>query len=405
MNKTYINNLETGKIELHFTKEEYTNLSEDLKKELKSKYLFSGKAQAWVSRNKNNHYYALRVAEKLGFTEEEIQGQRLSYKEELQRKVEKAENRIERYEEYSQNAEKRAEAMQNEFNSLRGDIAFVTQPNINSVGGRAFTNRRNNILNRYNKGFEEYRKSDYFKEKAQIAQNTADKTQLKSRPYLCNRIKECETIIKKYESYIVNAEEKVKNGDIEAEKRIEKYLSEIEYQMDKQAFMQNCLDEIGGIFTKENIKEGYLINSRHGWMRVKKVNTKTIIAEYIENNGLLGMTSKIEYGEVKEIQIPKDFKEKNEGLKNPYEVNDILIRYNTSGSRIIGAYQVIKKTEKSVTMQEINTDNNNKPIKDGFTLEKPFMKKIVKSNYSDYIGIYINNWQVSIYKEDLREGI
>ena len=68
MEKTYILNKETQKIELHFSKSEYQALSDSEKRELKSTYLFSGKAQAWVSRSTNNHYSALRVAEKLGFT-------------------------------------------------------------------------------------------------------------------------------------------------------------------------------------------------------------------------------------------------------------------------------------------------------------------------------------------------
>lgn len=399
MNKKYINNLETGKIELHFTKEEYQNLSEDLKKELKSSYLFSRYASAWVSRSKNNHYWALKVAEKLGFTKEEIQGERLSYEEELNKKVEKAENRIERYEEYSQNAIKRAESLQSEFNKNRGDIAFITQPNINSSSGRSFTNYRNKIMNRYDKGFEEYRKSDYFRERAKISQETADKTQLKSRTYLNNRIKECKALAKKYEGYIINAEEKQLKGDTEAEKRIEKYLGELEYQLDKQAFMENCLDEIGGVYTKDDIKEGYLIKARHGWMKVKKVNTKTIYAEFIENNGLKGMTSKVEYAEVKEVKIPEDFKEEKEEIKNPYKVKDILVSYNVSGNIIIGAYQVMKTTPKGVTLQKINISNS-KPVKDGFTIDKPFSKKIVKSKYSDFIGVYMNNWQLHLYNDE-----
>lgn len=378
MSKEYINNLETGKIELHFTKEEYQSLSDDLKKELKSNYLFSRYANAWVSRAKNNHYWALKVAEKLGFTQEKIQGERLTYEEELNRKVEKAERRVERYEEYSQNAEKRGEQLQSEFNSLRGDIAFITQPIIRGhKGSESFANRRNRIMNRYAKGFEEYRKSDYFKEKMESAQNTANKTQLNDRIYLSNRIKECKAIIKKYEGYIVVAEEKLNNGEVEAQQRIEKYLSELEYQMDKQAFMENCLDNLGGVFSKENIKEGYLINARHGWMKVKKVNTKTVVAEYIENNRLKGIASKVEYAEIKEIQIPSDFKEEKEIIVNPYKVNDILVEYNIMGSRIIEAYQVIKVTDKTVTLQEVNLDNDNNPIMDGFTLSKPIRKKML----------------------------
>jgi hypothetical protein len=77
--RNYILNLETSKIELHFTKEEYLNLSDELKKELKSGYLFSRHCNAWVSRSKNDHYWAKKIALKLGFTEEERKGSRLTY--------------------------------------------------------------------------------------------------------------------------------------------------------------------------------------------------------------------------------------------------------------------------------------------------------------------------------------
>lgn len=413
-NKTYINNLETGKIELHFTKEEYKALPEEQKKEIKSAYLFSRYADAWVSRSKNNHYSALRVAEKLGFTIEEKQGERLTYEEELNRKAEKAQRRSERYEQYSVNAMSRGENLQKDFNSHRGDIAFLTQPNINSAAGRAFTRQRERIINRYEQGFDEYRKSEYFQNKADVAQRTADKGQLKDKVYLCNRIKECTSNIKKiesnitfYEDLIYKKENNIEIGNIyhkdktikQLQENLQNQLERLEYQGDKMAFMQNHLDELGGIYTKADLKEGYLIKARHGWMKVKKVNIKTAYAEFIEDNGLLGMTSKVEFSEIKQIKVPEGFNEKEKELKNPYEVNDILVSYSASGKWIMTAYQVIKTTAKSVQLQKINLNDNRKPIKDSFTLDKPCRKKIVKSNYSDYIGCYDNDWQLHKWED------
>lgn len=253
-------------------------------------------------------------------------------------------------------------------------------------------------MNRYNKGFEEYRKSDYFKEKAQASQRTADKTQLKDKVYLCNRIKECDSLIKKYESYVVTAEEKQANGNAEAEKRIKKYLRELEYQIDKKAFMQNCLDELGGIFSKENIKKGYLILIRHGWAKVEKVNTKTVYCKYLEAP-LNDWVSKVDYSEIQQIKVPEGFKEEKEEIKNPYKVNDILVTYNISGNRVITAYQVIKVTPKGIQIQKINIENN-KPIKDSFTLDKPCRKKVVKSNYNNFIGCYDGDWQLHPYNNN-----
>lgn len=412
-NKTYINNLETGKIELHFTKEEYKALPTEQQKEIKSAYLFSKCANAWVSRSKNNHYRAIQVAKKLGFTEEEKQGRHFTYEEELNKKVEKAEHKIKRYESYSDNAEKRAKNMQSEFNNYRNDIAFLTQPNINSSAGRSFTRQREKIINRYNKGFEEYRKSEYFQNKADATQRIADKEQLKDKVYLCNRIKECKSSIKKIESNIVFYEDLLykKENNIEIDnvfykdktieqlqESLQNQLERLEYQRDKRAFMQNNLDKLGGTYTKADLKEGYLILCRHGWMKVKKVNIKTVYAEYIENNGLLGMTSKVEYSEIKQIKVPEGFKEKKEELRNPYSKDDILVCYSVSGNRVIEAYQVIKVTAKGVQLQKINIDHN-RPMKDSFTLDKPIRKKIVKSNYSNFVGCYSDNWQLHKWKD------
>lgn len=394
-NKTYINNLETGKIELHFTKEEYKALTDEQKKSLKGAYLFSRYAQAWVSRAKNNHYRALQVANQLGFTEEKSQGERLTYEEELNKKVEKAERRSERYDQYADNAQNRAKNMQSELNSHHGDIAFFTQPNINSSGGRSFTNYRNKIFNRYNKGFEEYRKSDYFREKAEISQKTANKEQLKDRSYLSNRIKECKSIIKKYESYIVAAEGKSNN------KAIEKYLSEIEYQGDKMAFMENCLDKLGSIYTKDNLKVGYLVKIRGIWEKILKLNRTTIETQPLEEN-IKMFILKYSYAEIQEIKIPTDYKESSKTLENPYIKDDILVHYSVEGSRVIEAYQVIKTTPKGIQIQKINIEHN-KPIKNDFTLDKPMRKKIAKSKYSDFVGVSNDGWW--LYKwEDKEEN-
>ena len=48
----YVMNMETHKLELHFEKEDYLALPEDLKKEINSNFFFSGKSNTWVSRAK-----------------------------------------------------------------------------------------------------------------------------------------------------------------------------------------------------------------------------------------------------------------------------------------------------------------------------------------------------------------
>lgn len=398
MSKSYIHNLETGKIELHFEKSEYMALSEELKREIKANYLFSKYGNCWVSRSKNNHHWAIQIAKKLGFTEEQKEGQRLSYAEELERKAERAENRAERYLNYADNAENRGKAMQAELNSHHGDIAFFTQPNINSAGGRAFTNRRNKILDRYHKGFEEYRKSDYFKDKAATAEQTASKAQLKDKVYLHNRIEECNKNIREFEKRIVVVEQYIFDGKPYEEKLTE-LLDRMEYEMDKLAFMQNHLDQIGGVqYNNENIKPGYLVKIRGTWDLVLKANKTTIYIRIIEG-GAKGMELKYPYAEIQDMKIPEGWTEQKEELNNPFEVGDIVTMNQIGSNTIVRAYQIIKTSNKTVTIQRIAVENRI-PVKDKFISDKQ-ERKAVKKDRAGNIVVNDDSWY--LYKYTLIE--
>ncbi|MBR4590179.1 MAG: hypothetical protein IKO36_05880, partial [Bacteroidaceae bacterium] len=74
----YIHNKETGKIELHFDKDDYLALTNDQKRAIKSNFLFSRGTGAWVSRCKYpNLYRPIKVAEALGLVNEGEIGERL----------------------------------------------------------------------------------------------------------------------------------------------------------------------------------------------------------------------------------------------------------------------------------------------------------------------------------------
>lgn len=157
----FIENKETGKIELHFDKEKYMSLSNDDKSTIKSNFLFSRRSAAWVSRCKFPHLYRAReIALNLGLEDKGATGERLSFEDQENRRIEKAERRADRYEYKAEKAEQRAEQLQAPINRMHGDIAFFTQPNINTSAGRAFTNARNRMWASYEKGIEEFRKSN-----------------------------------------------------------------------------------------------------------------------------------------------------------------------------------------------------------------------------------------------------
>lgn len=378
----YILNKESSRIELHgFTRDKYQQLSVDQKSELKRAYLFSGKFKMWVSRSTRNHYNAVRVAKQFGFEDGGSTGERLSYSEQLERKSEKATNRAERLEQYAENAEGRAEALQSEFNEMRKDWSWLTQPNINSSTGRAFTNQRNKIMNRFEKGIDEYRKSTYFRERAATAHATANQAHLKSKPYLNNRIEECNANIRRYERRMVSAEE------AQDESWANRLLELIEIEMDKLAFFLNCLDELGGIeFNKDNVKVGYHVKIRDSWGVVQMAGPKNVKIGYIV----------YPYAEIQEVRIPDDWKEQGRNFENPLNINDIFTWGSIGGDRIIKAFQVVKKTAKTVTLQQISVKDN-VPIKDDFLSDKQMRKKVPQNGVLDYDGYAIYKYQEAIH--------
>jgi ribosomal protein L24 len=289
----YTLNQETQKIELHFSKVEYLALSESQKSEIKSKFLWSGKAGAWVSRSTNNHYWAEQVAKKLGLEDGGKVGERLSYAEELERKTERAEARAERYEQYSDNAEKRAENFQADFNKYRKDWSWLTQPIIaGHAGSRAFANHRNKVMARYERGFEEYKKSEYYQDRAKTARETASNAKLQDKAYLGNKIKECNKELKIYQDCIIkyeNALYKIQQGEILRnrsgevlttgciEQRIIDLLEKYEWENDKLEFFESCLSELGGItYSKDNVKKGDFVKIRGSWGKVLSANPTTV---------------------------------------------------------------------------------------------------------------------------------
>lgn len=149
----YIINRETDKLELHFTKEEYQALGEESKSGIKSNFLFSRRGGCWVSRAKRpNLYYAEKVAKDFGAEYQGKTGEELTFAEKIERQADRAAVRADRMEEKAAAAEQSGEQLQKPINARRGDIAFFTQPNINTSAGRAFTRQREKMFAAYDRG-------------------------------------------------------------------------------------------------------------------------------------------------------------------------------------------------------------------------------------------------------------
>ncbi len=188
-NAHYILNSD-NKIELHLDgKQAYNSLSEATKQNIKRGFIWGRQRGAWISRSKDTGVpYSMR-SYKIPFKGEQEQK---TYEESREQKINKAEYKAERYEGYAESRVKKAESLQSEFNRLRKDWSWLTQPNVNTSSGRSFTNQRNKVLARYEKGFESYQIASQHKEKAEHLKNVASERELKSESYLINRIKEAQ---------------------------------------------------------------------------------------------------------------------------------------------------------------------------------------------------------------------
>lgn len=318
--KSYIFNLETTKIELHFDKSEYESLTDYQKTALKSAFLFSGRSQCWVSRAKEpNLWRAKMVAKDLGFVKEERSGTRISYAEQMINRTERAEDRAERFENLAQNAAARAEGLQKDFNDMRGDISFFTQPILSGhSGSQSFANRRQKIFDRYEKGFAEYRKSAYFRSRAETSNNTASNAKLADKGYLSRQIKTCQSEIRArtknlshYDDIMVQIESgkgyKRFDGSPVTKETVEEWMEHelelIEVAQDKEGFFQNRLDDLGGVtFSKENVHIGDIVRVRGDIAEVVGQGRENIT--YVVNTGGSAFCLKAAYSEIQSVEIP-----------------------------------------------------------------------------------------------------
>ena len=376
--KQYIFNLETTKIELHFEKSEYNALTAEQKAGLKSAFLWSRTGSCWVSRAKEpNLWRAKQIAAKLGFTEERRQGERLSFSKQVERQAERAERRAERYEQYAENAERRGAALQQPLNRMHGDIAFFTQPIIaGHAGSQAFARRRERMFAQYEKGFEEYRKSDYFQSRAQTARATADGGKYRDVAYLDRRIKECKKEIKAREKNIIHYEEilfSIENGE---KKRkvdgtpvtaeiingwIEQELELVEKAMDKQAFLEACVDQCGGIrFSKDNVKIGYHVKVKGDrYAEVIGAGPQNITYRIL-TGGAKGMVLTAAYAEIAEIVQATEQTETHPFTVGERFTAEQYIQEDDSRkwSRVRITYEIVKASSKTIQLKPIDRDGN-----------------------------------------------
>ena len=370
----FVRNLETQKLELHFEKFAYDALDDDAKRQIKGAFLWGRRSGCWISRCKEpNLWRAEKIAEALGLADGGTTGERLSFAEQQERKAEKAERRAERFKCAADAAAARGEHLQKPINDTHGDIAFFTQPNINSSAGRAFTRQRDRMFAAYEAGFKAFNKSAYYRERAAIAHNTAAQKGLQDKGFIGRRIAECETALRKlkknverYEGFKRQIEQGTTarrfNGEPLSLDTVNEWtettLDRIEAQLDKLGYYQDALDALGGVeFSQENIKPGYIVKVKHfGACRVVSTGPKNITYQ----TGVDGVVLTAAYAEIGGIVSA----EEKAAEPHPFKVGDTFTcsRWNREkGDVDVLEFRIIRATDKSVTIQTGD--------------EKPFVRK------------------------------
>ena len=372
MNNYYTHNKETNKIELHFEKSMYMGLDDSTKQEIKSACLWSRGGGCWVSRGFVGSWSAInakKIAEKIGLENAGAEGERLSFAEQMERKAERAEARAERYEARADRAAANGKALQSPIESMHGDIAFFTQPNINTSAGRAFTNRRNRMFAAYEKGFEEFKRSEYWNERAEAARATAKGCQVQSIGFCQRRIDECNAGIRKlykniegYKARIAKLEAgeqyKLYNGEsltVETvEDWIESTLDKIEAYVDKAGYYEAMIESQGGKrFCKDNISLGDIVKvERWGRVEVIRKGPKNFIGKFHDRSG---GTLQFAYTEIKELceKAPQDRAEERQ-IAHGFKAGDVytLKKWDSESRGYIPCkVEIVKVTADKATVK------------------------------------------------------
>lgn len=365
-------NRETQKLELIFSKEEYQALPASDKQKIKSNFLFSKYIGGWVSRAKfPNLFYAERVAKELGAENRGKVGESTSFEEQMERKAEKAESRADRMEYRSEQAVKRGEVLQKPIEDMHGDIAFFTQPNINSSAGRAFTNRRNRMWAAWERGFEEFKKSEYYAERAKIARETAISTKPTDKGFCERRIAEAEKTIRAQHKNIEYYEGLLKRFDENPEYKlngsssfqytredVEKWLDDaediIEQAISKEIYYRDRIEELGGVqYSKENIKVGYIVKFKYNRL-YKVIGTGPKFFTYVDATGAFPCPLKASYGEIVEVVKAEEEQKQVHPFKEGEEFT-VDIWHDDSRKIDKTLCKIVKATEKTVTVLDTIT--------------------------------------------------
>lgn len=170
------------------------------------------------------------------------------------------------------------------------------------------------------------------------------------------------------------AEKKRYNGKVITADEVKSWLGRelelIEKAMDKQAYLENCLDALGGFrFSKDNVKNGYIARiGRWGQVEIMSTGPQNVVYKIL-TGGAKCMCGKASYAEISEI-IKAEEKKPD---AHPFKVGEqftAVSRDYSNGLHDVKAteivYEVIKASDTTIRLKPIGTDEKaitRKPVK------------------------------------------
>ncbi|HEX7673538.1 MAG TPA: DUF3560 domain-containing protein [Bdellovibrio sp.] len=213
---------------------------------------------------------------------------RESFAEQIESQCSRKEEKAARYDQYAENAEKRAEVAYNNASKI-GSMIPLGQPIL--VGHHSEKRHRRDIEridNNMRKSVEESKKSEYLSSKASTLRYHANRTE--NRRYVGNRVKEAKSEVNKLRKWVTETDPRLLHSQ-----------EKLAFWQNRLAEIDNSLAEKGELVpSAETISVGSLIYFIGSWYPVIRVNKKTVTISHW--HGIETMTWKVDYTEIKKFK-------------------------------------------------------------------------------------------------------
>ncbi len=241
----YIQNEETGKLNVFTTKAYYAALEQEQKKIFTHYCLWSNKQQCWVSKGKaENCSYLKQQLRDLQFADNGNTGRSLSFEEQVTKEKQNAIAKAERAEMLAEKADRRSDELYNSAKDMASVIPFGQPILVGHHSEKRDRNYRAKIEAKFGKAFAEQDKATYYTSKAEDARTTAEGKKYSNPVFLSKRIKECKKNIRVYERRL-----KGKFYSYSPEREISEesrafYTDKLTQEQDKLAYYQKCQETL-----------------------------------------------------------------------------------------------------------------------------------------------------------------